>query len=204
MRRLELEKGEFLVKLARKAIEEYLGSRKVIDPPEEEWLKEKRGVFTTLRTHPGNALRGCIGLPYPVFPLGKALIESAISAAVNDPRFYPVSLGEMDRIKIEVTVLTPPRELTCSPEDRPKHVILGKHGLIVERDGFSGLLLPQVPEEVGWETSEEFLDGTCAKAGLPPGCWKDPNTRVYVFEGEIFEEIEPRGRVIKVDNSQAD
>lgn len=190
------KQGEFLVRLARSAINDYFLGKET-KPELADWLNEKRGVFVTLRTYPEEALRGCIGYPYPVKPLWKAVIDSAISAATSDPRFFPLSLDELDNITIEVTVLTPPKELTCSPLERPRHIIVGKHGLIVERGMYSGLLLPQVPAEVGWRTPEEFLDGTCQKAGLPNGCWKDRETRVYIFEGEIFREIEPGGEVVK-------
>ncbi len=192
---MELSRGSLLVKLARRAIETYLSSGKKIGWPREPWLEEKRGVFTTLRTFPEKELRGCIGFPLPTLPLGEALIESAISAATQDPRFKPVSLDEMERITVEVTVLTVPKPLPL--EKRPKGVIIGKHGLLIRYGMFSGLLLPQVPEEMGWDDPETFLDGTCAKAGLPPGCWKRPEVDVFTFEGEIFEEVRPRGEVVK-------
>ena len=158
---------------------------------------KKRGVFTTLRTFPSNELRGCIGYPLPTLPLGQALVNSAISAAVSDPRFKPVSFNEMGRITIEVSILTVPEEIEGNPEERPKHVEIGRHGLLIESGFYSGLLLPQVPGEMGWRDPEVFLDATCAKAGLPPGCWRDSETKVYTFEGEIFEEEEPGGKVVK-------
>ena len=103
---LTQEEGERAVKLAREAIETYLDERKVLHKRLEGVFAEKRGVFTTLTKH-GN-LRGCIGFPYPIKRLDEAIIESAIAAAVDDPRFDPVRLSEMDKIIVEVTVLTPP------------------------------------------------------------------------------------------------
>ncbi|MDD1675529.1 MAG: TIGR00296 family protein [Methanomicrobiales archaeon] len=148
-------------------------------------FKEKRGVFVTLKKE--GELRGCIGIPYPVMPLGEALVEAAICAGLNDPRFPPVRMTEMAGIGMEITILTTPEPLTAPPDQRPAEVKVGTHGLIVRSGGCSGLLLPQVPLECGWG-SREFLDHTCIKAGLRPGCWKREDVEVFVFEGQIFHE----------------
>lgn len=192
---LNHKEGEKAVKLAREAIEHYLDSRRVLQKRLEGVFAEKRGVFTTLTKH-GN-LRGCIGFPYPIKRLDEAIIESAISAAVDDPRFEAVRLSEMDEITVEVTVLTPPEKIEAKPKDLPEHVEIGKHGLIVRMGPFSGLLLPQVAVEYSMD-SEEFLSETCMKAGLPPDCWLT-GAEVYRFEGQIFKEKEPRGEVVEVD-----
>ena len=193
---LTLEEGKIAVKLARKAIETYLSEKKVIQDRLSGVFEQKRGVFTTLTKH--GELRGCIGFPYPIKRLDEAIIESAIAAATDDPRFPPVSLEEMDEIIVEVTVLTPPEKLNVKPTELPKHVEIGKHGLMVKRGHFSGLLLPQVAVEYGFD-AEEFLSQTCMKAGLPPDCWLVEGTEVYRFEGQIFKEVEPRGDVVEVD-----
>ncbi len=192
---LTQEEGERAVKLAREAIETYLDERKVLHKRLEGVFAEKRGVFTTLTKH-GN-LRGCIGFPYPIKRLDEAIIESAIAAAVDDPRFDPVRLSEMDKIIVEVTVLTPPEKIDAKPKDLPQHVEIGRHGLIVKMGPFSGLLLPQVAVEYNMD-SEEFLSETCMKAGLPPDCWLT-GAEVYRFEGQIFKEKEPRGKIVEVD-----
>lgn len=192
---LTREEGEKAVRLAREAIEHYLEERKIIQKRLGGVFSEKRGVFTTLTKH-GN-LRGCIGFPYPVKRLDEAIIESAIAAAVDDPRFEPVRLSEMDEIIVEVTVLTPPEKINAKPKDLPNHVEIGRHGLIVKMGPFSGLLLPQVAVEYNMD-SEEFLSETCMKAGLPPDCWLT-GAEVYRFEGQIFKEKEPRGEVVEVD-----
>ncbi|WP_456469076.1 TIGR00296 family protein [Archaeoglobus sp.] len=192
---LTQEEGEKAVKLAREAIETYLDERKVLHKRLEGVFAEKRGVFTTLTKH-GN-LRGCIGFPYPIKRLDEAIIESAIAAAVDDPRFDPVRLSEMDKIIVEVTVLTPPEKIDAKPKDLPQHVEIGRHGLIVKMGPFSGLLLPQVAVEYNMD-SEEFLSETCMKAGLPPDCWLT-GAEVYRFEGQIFKEKEPRGKIVEVD-----
>jgi len=192
---LTQEEGEKAVRLAREAIETYLDERKILQKRLDGVFAEKRGVFTTL-TKKGN-LRGCIGFPYPIKRLDEAIIESAISAAVDDPRFDPVRLSEMDEITVEVTVLTPPEKIEAKPKDLPKHVEIGRHGLIVKMGPFSGLLLPQVAVEYKMD-SEEFLSETCMKAGLPPDCWLT-GAEVYRFEGQIFKEVEPRGKIVEVD-----
>lgn len=192
---LTREEGEKAVRLAREAIEHYLEERKIFQKRLDGVFSQKRGVFTTLTKH-GN-LRGCIGFPYPVKRLDEAIIESAIAAAVDDPRFEPVRLSEMNEIIVEVTILTPPERIDAKPKDLPNHVEIGRHGLIVKMGPFSGLLLPQVAVEYNMD-AEEFLSETCMKAGLPPDCWLT-GAEVYRFEGQIFKEKEPRGEVVEVD-----
>ncbi|WP_461866789.1 TIGR00296 family protein [Thermococcus sp.] len=199
MYKIRDEWGEFLVRLSRKAIEEYLKNRREIDPPKEtpNELWEKMGVFVTLNRYNAPkqmALRGCIGFPMPTYPLVKATIKAAIYAAVDDPRFPPVREGELNNLVIEVSVLTPPEPIEGPPEERPKMIKVGRDGLIIEKGIYSGLLLPQVPIEWGWD-EEEFLAQTCWKAGLPPDCWLEKSTKVYKFTAEIFEEEKPRGPV---------
>jgi len=199
MHRIKDEWGEFLVRLARKAVEEYVRNGRVIEPPEDTppELWEKMGVFVTLNRYnapPQTALRGCIGFPLPVYPLVEATIKAAIHAAVEDPRFPPVRESELDDLVVEVSVLTPPEPIEGPPVERPRKIKVGRDGLIVEKGFYSGLLLPQVPIEWGWD-EEEFLAQTCWKAGLPPDCWLDPETKVYRFTAEVFEEEYPRGPV---------
>jgi hypothetical protein len=192
---LSLDEGRKAVRLARKAIEYYLENKVMIKDRFEGIFSERRGVFTTLTKH--GDLRGCIGFPYPVKRLDEAIIESAIAAAIDDPRFQPVRLSEMDEIEVEVTVLTPPEKIEAEPKDLPEHVEIGRHGLIVRMGPFSGLLLPQVAVEYNFD-AEEFLSQTCMKAGLPPDCWLT-GAEVYRFEGQIFKEREPKGEIIEFD-----
>ncbi len=195
MRLLSLEEGEIAVKLARAAIEIYLSSGEIIQERYSGVFEEKRGVFTTLTKR--GLLRGCIGFPYPIKRLDEAIIESAIAAATQDPRFPRVRLEEMDEICVEVTVLTPPEKIEAKPTDLPKYVEIGKHGLMVQMGPYSGLLLPQVAVELNL-SPEDFLSETCMKAGLPPDCWLS-GAEVYRFEGQIFKELEPRGGVVEVN-----
>ncbi|ASI98285.1 TIGR00296 family protein [Thermococcus celer] len=199
MYRIRDEWGEFLVRLARRAVEEYVRNGRTIKPPGDTppELWEKMGVFVTLnRRHapPQAALRGCIGFPLPIYPLVEATIKAAIYAAVDDPRFPPVRESELDDLVVEVSVLTPPELIEGPPAERPGKIKVGRDGLIVEKGIYSGLLLPQVPVEWGWD-EEEFLAQTCWKAGLPPDCWLDEDTRVYRFAAEVFEEEKPWGPV---------
>lgn len=199
MYKIKDEWGLFLIKLARTAIEEYLKNGKELEPPQDtpSGLWEKMGVFVTLNRYnvpPQQALRGCIGFPYPIYPLVKATIKAAIYAAVDDPRFPPLSIEELNKITIEVSVLTPPELVEGPPHERPNRIKVGRDGLIIKKGIYSGLLLPQVPIEWNWD-EEEFLSETCWKAGLPPDCWMDKSTEVYRFTAEIFEEEHPNGSV---------
>ncbi len=194
MNKLSIEDGEKAVKLARKAIEHYLETGNMIKDRYTGFFEEKRGVFTTLIKK--GELRGCIGFPYPIKRLDEAIIESAIAAAIDDPRFEPVRRSEMEEIEVEVTILTQPERIKAKPKDLPNHVEIGKHGLMVKLGPFSGLLLPQVAVEYKL-SAEDFLSETCIKAGLPPDCWLS-GAEVYRFEGQIFKEERPRGKVIEV------
>ncbi|MCL7415385.1 MAG: TIGR00296 family protein [ANME-2 cluster archaeon] len=187
---LTQEEGKIALDMARRAITEYLangGTIKADDLPAVFYAN--RGVFVTLnrRSSTGKELRGCIGRPYPVMPLGDAIIISAINAAMEDPRFDPVTPGELENIEIEVTVLTMPERLEGMPRDLPGKIEVGRHGLIVQRGPYSGLLLPQVAVEHGFDV-EEFLGQTCMKAGLFPDAWLEADTEVFAFEGQIFHE----------------
>lgn len=202
---LDEEKGEFLVRLARDAVTRFLSEGIVMDVPANtpKELMRPMGVFVTIesigRSREGTVkeLRGCIGFPLPVKPLAKATIEAAISAAVEDPRFPPITYSELDNVTFEVSVLTPPVEIEVkSPKEYPSKIVIGRDGLIVERGVFKGLLLPQVAVEYGWD-SLTFLAEACMKAGLPPDAWALEGTRIYKFQAIIFSEVEPKGRVVK-------
>jgi len=196
---LSLEEGNFLVRLARKAVKEYLENRKQIKVPEDtsQKLSQPCGVFITINSIKSGEkkLRGCIGYPYPTTSLTQAVIESAINSATQDPRFYPISLDELETVVFEVSVLTPPQIIKVEKPSRyPSKIKVGEDGLIVEKNVFKGLLLPQVPVEWKWD-NEQFLCQCCIKAGLPPDCWLLKGTKIYKFQAIIFEEEKPRGEV---------
>ncbi|HJJ39346.1 MAG TPA: TIGR00296 family protein [Methanocorpusculum sp.] len=188
MNLLTEEEGWYAVDAAVSFVSEAVTGKKEQHGVPPAVFKEPRGVFVTL-TAEGN-LRGCIGYPYPVLPLSDALKDAAYQAARADPRFYPVEADELAGLDIEVTVLAPPKTLDVPAKERPKHIEIGKHGLIAEYHGYRGLLLPQVAVEWGW-TSEEFLDQTCVKAGLPAKTWESDACIVQTFEGQIFTRIHP-------------
>jgi uncharacterized protein (TIGR00296 family) len=181
------EEGKRGLQLARAAIEKYLNENAKLKAPDDlpANFKEMRGVFVTLNKF--GTLRGCIGYPYPVFALQDAIIEAAISAAVGDPRFPQVTKEEFKDVTVELTVLTLPQVLTVKPAELPNHVEIGRHGLIIKKGFYQGLLLPQVATEYNW-TAEEFLCQTCWKAGLPQDAWLEEDTEVSTFEGQIFKE----------------
>ena len=192
-----LAEGEFLVRGARKVIESYLASGERLAIAAEEKFKRKLGVFVTLESYPQKELRGCIGYPYPTEPLINALTNAAISAAVHDPRFPPVTEKEFEKLIVEITVLTEPKPIEVKDrKDMPEKVKVGKHGLIIEYGPFSGLLLPQVAVDYRW-SAEEFLAEVCWKAGLSPDTWLDKHALVYSFEGQIFAEESPNGKVVE-------
>jgi len=196
---LNEEEGKFLVKLARRAVKEYLETKSVPETTRRvhEKLLQPCGVFVTINSieNEEKELRGCIGYPYPTDPLVEAVIQSAISAATQDPRFNPLTKDELDKVVFEVSVLTPPQVLEVKrPQDYPSKIRIGEDGLIIEKGMFKGLLLPQVPVEWNWD-QEEFLCQCCIKAGLPPDNWLLPVTRIQKFQAIIFEEETPNGRV---------
>lgn len=190
---LSLKDGKLAIKLARGAIEAYLNEHTAISPKLFGKFMERRGVFVTLRKE---GLRGCIGYPYPDISLGDAIVDSAISAAIRDPRFSPVQINELDDITIEITILTPPKLIGGKANERPEKIQIGRHGLLVKFASLSGLLLPQVATEHNLD-AEGFLSQTCIKAGLTPDIWLDEKVKVYTFEGQIFAEVEPNGVVVE-------
>jgi uncharacterized protein (TIGR00296 family) len=198
--------GKFLINLAREAVTVYVTRGETVKPPPDtpNKLKAKSGVFVTLNKVNGTkTLRGCIGYPEPVAPLVEAVIDSAINAAVNDPRFQPVSKEEVDKIVIEVSILTPPERIQVkNPKDYLRQIKVGEDGLIVESGWNKGLLLPQVPVEYKWNT-EEFLCNCCMKAMLTPDSWLMQNTKIYKFQAIVYGETTPKGAIkrIRLKNS---
>ncbi len=141
-------------------------------------LAQKRGAFVTL--HKFGQLRGCIGNIVGMEPLHKTVKNMAIAAAFEDPRFPALRYEELKDIDIEISVLTPLKRIVT-----PDEIQVGKHGIFLRNGYYSGLLLPQVATEYNWDRYT-FLDQTCLKAGLQPGCWKDPNTEIYIFSADVF------------------
>ncbi|MCJ2166292.1 AmmeMemoRadiSam system protein A [Pseudodesulfovibrio sp. S3-i] len=147
------------------------------EPPTDK-LREHLGAFVTLKLD--GHLRGCIGNIKGTGELFRTIWEMAQSAAFRDPRFPPLNEQEFNAVEYEISILSP---LEACPD--PELVEVGRHGLIMSRDGHSGLLLPQVPVEWQWDRAT-FLAQTCIKAGLPRNAWKEPDTTILWFEAVVF------------------
>jgi AmmeMemoRadiSam system protein B/AmmeMemoRadiSam system protein A len=145
---------------------------------ESPTLKENRGAFVTI--HKKGQLRGCIGYIEGHGPLHKTIEEMAEAAAFRDPRFSPVKEKELPELELEISVLTPLKRINDVNE-----IQVGKHGIYMKKGWFSGLLLPQVATEYGWDR-QTFLEHTCQKAGLPSNAWKEKDTEIYIFSADIF------------------
>ncbi len=216
------EDGYTLIRLARSALEHYLKHGKMMDVDEHTRSRYsmKAGVFVTINeligissndsaTHGKGVyidyakdvreeLRGCIGFPLPSKELYDGVIDAAVAAGTSDPRFKPVNSSELDRITFELSILTEPELIKVrDPREYKDKIKVGRDGLMIVWSYGSGLLLPQVAVEYGWD-EERFLCETCIKAGAMPDCWFYQDTRVYRFEAIIFKEIKPNGPVIRV------
>jgi len=184
---MDSEQGKKLVMLARKSVESYFSKKEIKDTE----FKEKQGVFVTIHTEEGD-LRGCIGYLKPIKPLGQAVIETARAAAFSDPRFKPLVKQELDEIIFEVSVLTKPELIKVKDsKEYLEKIEIGKDGLILNCEGYEGILLPQVPEQHNWNV-EQFLEALCQKAGLLEDTWKQKKCNIYKFQAEIFKEKQPK------------
>jgi len=197
---LTIDEGSVLVKTARAAVETRLSGKELqlLDNASPS-LKEERGVFVTLLDHVnGGNLRGCIGIPFPTRSLLEQVRVAAVEAATTDFRFEPISLGELQtRIVLEATVLSIMEPIWVkNPLDLRENILVGRDGLMVEGMGSHGLLLPQVAVDEGFD-SEEFLSQCCLKANLPPDAWLTRDVRVARFQGQVFAEEKPNGRVFE-------
>jgi AmmeMemoRadiSam system protein A len=171
---------ESLLSLARSAIAEHLGGAPAADgSPVDPDLQRKSGAFVTLKLN--GELRGCIGHMKADQPLDQAVREMALAAAFSDPRFPPLTLEELDKARLEISVLSPVRRITDTRQIR-----VGTDGLMIYQGGAQGVLLPQVPLEQGWDL-DQYLQNLCSKAGLMPGCW-NRGSALYTFTAEVFGE----------------
>ena len=182
---MELTKKEksTLLDIVKKAIAAKVDNKEIPKfKVDSATLKEERGAFVTLKK--SGHLRGCIGYIKAVKPLWETVQEMAVAAAFHDPRFPSLKPEELKDLTFEISVL--------SPLQRVKHINeieVGKHGLYIVRGHNSGLLLPQVASEYGWDR-ETFLTETCSKAGLQPQAWQDKETEIYIFSADYFGDAE--------------
>jgi AmmeMemoRadiSam system protein A len=164
--------------LAYTTVDLYIRENKLPEyKPQSETLKRNCGAFVTLKKH--GQLRGCIGFIEPVLPLHQAVMQASVYAACRDSRFKPVTRDELEDIDIEISVLTPLKKIS-----HPSMIMVGKHGLVIARDGKRGILLPQVAVEQNW-TRQTFLERACLKAGLPKNAWHT-GADIFVFEAIVF------------------
>jgi AmmeMemoRadiSam system protein A len=178
---LSAEDKKSLLKLARESIISAFEDKEPPYPQKvSEALNTELGAFVTLDIY--GKLRGCIGTFHADEPLYRIVARMARQAAFSDPRFPPVERNEMEQVDIEISVLTPMKRIKD-----PMIVEVGRDGLFMTNGMRSGVLLPQVPVEYGWDKTR-FLEQTCMKAGLNPEAWKDENTEIYTFQAEIFGE----------------
>ncbi len=170
-----------LLEIAKRSVEAAVKGKPLPEfSPSSPRLLEPWGAFVTLKKN--GQLRGCIGYIVGLKPLYKTVQDVAVSAALNDPRFPPVTPDELPFLSYEVSVLTPLRRVKDI-----KEIEVGRHGLLIRKGPYQGLLLPQVAVEKSWDR-DTFLDHTCLKAGLLPGCWRDPSTEIYSFEAIVFSD----------------
>jgi AmmeMemoRadiSam system protein A len=180
---LSPEEKKLLLAAARESVTARLEGRKPgrAEPPYgDSGLNYPCGAFVTI--HKRAQLRGCIGRMSAAGPLLDTVKAMALEAAFGDPRFPPLDSAEFPLCRVEISALSPMEK--C---DRPREVELGVHGLYLSRHGRSGVLLPQVPVEQGWDL-DEYLDYICVKAGLPPHSYDAPDASLYTFTAIVFGE----------------
>ena len=169
-----------LLEIARGSIGNFIIRREKAEfnETDAELIKEK-GAFVTIKKD--GDLRGCIGHIVADAPLYQTVADMAVEAAFSDPRFPPLLPEELERIEIEISVLSELKRI-----ENVSKIEVGKHGILIRKDFSSGLLLPQVATEYGW-SREEFLEHTCLKAGLPKDAWRE-GADIYIFSAEVFGE----------------
>ena len=178
---LTIDEQRCLLQLARETLVAHLAGGA---PPQPVQLADPHahsGAFVTLLLD--GDLRGCIGYPGAKQSLAEVVSRCAVASATEDPRFPPVDADDVDRLTIEISVLTP-----IVPIHDVAEIEVGRHGLVIEQGFRRGLLLPQVASDYGWDR-ETFLEHTCVKAGVPRGAWK-MGAKVFKFEAQVFSEEE--------------
>lgn len=172
-----------LLSIAREAIEHTVkGQPYEAAPREEKKLNERAGCFVTIKQN--GRLRGCIGNFQSQQPLYREVVVMAEASATQDPRFAAMTIDELDDFDLEITVLSPLQKIEDISE-----IVVGTHGIYIEKGINRGVLLPQVAVEYGWDR-ETFLCQTCLKAGLRESDWSDSDTDIYIFSGQIISSLD--------------
>lgn len=181
--KLSGEDKEVLLEISRKALVDFLGNSE--HPKYKVYLPnllKPRAVFVTLRDRKTNDLRGCRGGTKADTPLMEAVVKMTIASAIDDPRFSAITLEEVADITIEISALTPMSLIN------PSEVVVGKHGLMIQKGLHAGLLLPQVPVNFKWN-QKKFLSQVCIKAGLAPDTWRqESGVTLFGFESDKWGE----------------
>ncbi|MCG9480108.1 MAG: AmmeMemoRadiSam system protein A [Actinomycetia bacterium] len=178
---LSQDEKKLLIQIAKQSIlNAVYGREPTIPDVSSDALNQEYGAFVTLNQQ--GSLRGCIGNITATSPLRKTVSRMAVEAALHDPRFPAVSPAELKDIDIEISVLSPLEEI-----DDISRIEVGKHGLLIHKGPYQGLLLPQVATEYGWDR-EKFLEQTCYKAGLPSDCYRQEDCCIYIFSANVFSE----------------
>ncbi len=182
MSRLSSDDWQALAEIAHCSISSAVIKKSLPDlPPFSPSLSKPGGAFVSLYSQ--GELRGCVGQVENPGPLADVVAQSAISAALYDTRFSPITADEIAELKVEISILSVPERIS------PEAIVVGQHGLLVMRERFKGLLLPQVAAERKW-SAQRFLEETCLKAGLPRDAWSDRATKVFGFTAEVYSEKE--------------
>ncbi len=177
---LTAEEKKLLLAIARETISSFILTGEI--PPRtitDRNLQAQQGCFVSIKKN--GALRGCIGNFTADKPLWQLIQEMAVSAATRDPRFYPMKEENLKDFSLEISVLSPLQKISSIEE-----IVVGVHGLYIEKNFSRGVLLPQVAVELGWGR-DVFLDQTCIKAGLKKGAWQE-GADIYIFSAEVFGE----------------
>ena len=179
---------QYLLTLARKTLIQYMTGKPIQELEKTKLspaLIEKRGCFVTLEKK-GN-LRGCIGYIQPVKSLCECVMENAVNAATQDPRFPEVNFDELNAITIEISALTVPEPLEIKNRKTFLQVLVpGRDGVILSNGWKKSTFLPQVWEH--FADKESFLNALCEKGGMPRGCWEDEDTEILTYHAEVFKE----------------
>jgi len=175
------QEQEILLSIARQAIIDQVRTGQYeVEPREEKSLNFRSGCFVSIKQN--GKLRGCIGNFQSELPLFTEVAEMAVSSATKDPRFYPMRDADLDNFRLEISVLSPLEKIEDIEE-----VVVGKHGIYLEKSFHRGVLLPQVAVEHNWDR-KTFLMQTCIKAGLPTDAWRTEDAEIYIFSAQIFAE----------------
>lgn len=169
-----------LLRLARDTVTSYVMTGKLPDNDlDDPRMRADGAVFITITKN--GKLRGCIGDVRPYRSLKDSIMSNAVRASSKDPRFPPVRPSELKYLEFEVSIIS-----HLTPINSVQEIVVGTHGLLISKGSRSGILLPHVPVQQGWDR-DTFLDKLSRKAGLPKGAWREGAT-IYRFTAEVFKE----------------